>query len=79
MRWYPALGRSTPERNRLVRPEDFFQDLRRVLTEIEPTAAEQPLADLAEQLVAWSSVAADRQASLGQLAIKSNRKPFGVV
>jgi hypothetical protein len=67
-RWYPALGRSTRERNKLVRPERFFDDLGRVLGEIEATPAEQPLVDLAKQLVHWNRAVESHQIHLQQLA-----------
>ncbi len=67
-RWYPALGRSTRERSKLVRPENFFQDLQRVVTEIEPTLAERPLVELAMQIVQWSQEDPSRQAHLQELA-----------
>ena len=70
VRWYPALGRTTRERNKLVRPETFFDDLQRVLAEIEATPAEQPLAELAEQLVNWAKTEPARRATLGQLAVR---------
>ncbi len=68
VRWYPAIGRSTRERNKLVRPETFFSDLERVLGELPATAAEEPLVELARNVLAWSEVDNERQAWLGELA-----------
>ena len=70
VRWYPALGRTTRERNKLVRPETFFDDLQRVLDEIDATPAEQPLVELAQRLVDWAQTEPARQATLGQLAVR---------
>ncbi len=69
-RWYPAIGRTTRERNKLVNPESFFADLQRVLQEIDATPAEQPLAELARQLVDWAQEDPGYQASLQQLAVR---------
>lgn len=70
VRWYPALGRSTRERNKLVQPENFFDDLQRVLSEVETTTTEQPLVELAEQIELWAKANPSRQAALHDLANK---------
>lgn len=77
VRWYPAIGRSTRDRNRLVRPETFFDDLQKVLSEIEPTPAEQPLAELAQQLEQWSRVNAAESNLLRDLALQFERDTIG--
>ncbi len=67
-RWYPALGKSTREHNRLVRPGNFFDDLERVLTEVAALPSEEHLVALAQKLVHWNKANPGSRERLQQLA-----------
>ncbi len=42
-KWYPAIGESSRQRSKLVRPSAFFDDLRVVLDEVPPQKGEERL------------------------------------
>jgi len=67
-KWYPSLGCNSRERCRLVRPREFFEDLKIVLNAVPPLAGEERRYEIARRIVEASDASPSLAEYLRQLA-----------
>jgi hypothetical protein len=78
-KWYPAIGETSREHCKLVRPSTFFEDLRAVLKVVPPLAGEEQLYESAQRIVKEYEQDPEFASMLNRVAVdieKSEIVPF---